>query len=104
MKLYLYAMKNRLSGVFEKPITEKFDEKEYPELLAQSLALAPIDALLTHKEFDVYKVGEYESKSGEISNCEVSFVMSLESICTQYIEHKKGESYVREESRSEERA
>lgn len=104
MKLNLYVLKNRLSGIYEKPICELADSKEYAEMLTQSLALAPVDALNLHKEYDIYFVGSYESKSGVITSCDPEFVMSLESICLNYLAAKEVKENVgstkREESAS----
>ena len=88
MMLTIYGLKNRLSGIFEKPVCELFDSKEYPEMLTQSLALAPVEVLERHREYDVYCLGCFESKTGKITAIEPEFLMSLEGICTQYIEHK----------------
>lgn len=98
MKLNLYALKNRLSGIFERPFAEVYDEKEYPELLAQSLALANPVELNRHKEFDLYKVGVIDSKSGEITDTKVEFVCSLEQMCLTYITNKEGNKDVGKEA------
>lgn len=88
MKLYLYSLKNRLSGIFERPVAEIYDEKEYPEYLAQSLALAEVSVLNRYKEYDIYCLGTMDSKSGTIvSSCD--FVGSLESLCVTYIASKE---------------
>lgn len=99
MMLHMYALKNRLSGIYERPITEKFDDKEYVEFLCASLAMASVEDLSRHKEFDVYKVGSYESKSGVITSCDPVFVCSLEDICLNFINAK-----VKKNERSEEAA
>ena len=98
MILNLYALKNRLSGIFERPFAEIYDEKEYPELLAQSLALANPVELNRHKEFDLYKVGVIDSKSGEITDAHVEFVCSLEQMCLTYLANKEGNDNVRKEA------
>lgn len=87
----VYGLKNRLSGVFERPITEKYDIKEYPELLRQSLALADIEKLNIHKEYDLYFLGTFDSISGSITSSSCEFVMSLEQLCNDYIARKGGE-------------
>ena len=88
MKLYLYSLKNRLSGLFERPVAEIYDEKEYPEYLAQSLALADVDVLARYKEYDVYCLGTLDNKSGVIvSSCD--FISSLEPLCVSYIASKE---------------
>lgn len=90
MIINLYACKNRLSGIFERPYGEDVAKEDYVERLTQSLALANIELLNRHKEFDVYYVGSFDSKSGEIvSSCE--FLASLESICETFILAKKGQ-------------
>ena len=89
MTLHIYAMKNRLSGIFERPFAENVDPKVYPELLAQSLALAPVEALVRHGEFDIYYLGTFDSKSGSLVSGSCDFVMSLEQLCNSYINAKK---------------
>lgn len=96
MKLYLYSLKNRLSGIYERPVAEVYDPVQYLESLAQSLALAEVPVLERYKEFDVYCLGVLESKSGEISPA-VDFVGSIEGVCLQYINAKKVKENVGEE-------
>lgn len=99
MILHIYGLKNRLSGIFEKPVTELHDEKEYCELLTQSLAMADPVVLARHKEYDVYHLGTIETKTGEIAASGVEFVMSLEQVCEQYILAKEGANNGREGSK-----
>lgn len=98
MILHMYAMKNRLSGIFEKPFLEPYAPDEYPDLLRQSLAVAPVDALRLHREFDVYYLGRFESKTAVIELTGVEFVESLEQVCDVYILAKEAKANV-EESR-----
>ena len=91
MKLYLYGLKNRLSGLFERPVAEIYDPKEYGEYLTQSLALAGIPELNRYKEYDVFCLGCMETKSGEIVG-QVDFIVSLDAMCTAYIAAKKVEA------------
>ena len=101
MKLYLYSLKNRLSGIFERPVAEIYDLQQYSESLFQSLALADIQTLNRYKEFDVYCLGFLDSKTGHITS-NVDFLTSLESMCAGYIaaKSKKDDENVREESQS----
>lgn len=102
MILTMYVLKNRLSGIYEKPISELAEPKEYCEMLLQSLAVAPVNMLELHKEYDLYKVGTYNSQSGEITSCSPEFVMSLESICLSYLAAKEKKVNVgRDEDREE---
>lgn len=102
MILNCYVLKNRLSGIFEKPITELAEPKEYCEMLVQSLALAPVQMLDLHKEYDLYHVGTFDSQSGEIASIAPEFVMSLESICLSYLTQKEKKADVgREEEHAE---
>lgn len=89
MKLYLYSLKNRLSGIYERPVAEKFEPVEYLEYLGQSLAVAEVPQLNFYKQFDVYCLGVLESKSGEIATS-VDFVGTLEPVCETYILAKAG--------------
>lgn len=88
MIYHVYSLKNRLSGIFERPFAEHYDSKEYPELLTQSLAVADIDSLNRHKEYDLYYNGTFDSVSGAITVCPVEFVISLEPICLDFISKK----------------
>lgn len=86
MILTVYVLKNRLSGIFERPFAEPYSIKEYPDLLAQSLAMADIDSLNRHKEFDVFCVGSFDNKSGELKTLgSPEFILSLEQLCEGYI-------------------
>ena len=84
MMLYIYGLKNRLSGIFERPFAEPYDAQEYCDVLQQSLALASVDDLSRHAEYDVYSLGSIDNKSGEIVSS-IEFVMSLETLCKAYI-------------------
>ena len=93
MTLYVYALKNRLSGVFEKPVFERFERDEYPELLTQSLALAEKGQLRIHKEYDLYLIGTYDTVTGLVNSLSsADFICSLEPICERYLSSKKGEA------------
>ena len=85
MTLHLYSLKNRLSGIYERPVAEVYDSKEYFEYLSQSLAVASVPELERYKEYDVYEIGVMESKSGIIIASSVDFVGSLEALCVGYI-------------------
>ena len=74
MILTIYAMKNRLTGVFERPFVEQVEVKDYPEAITQGLSLADSVALTRHKEFDVYCLGSFDTKTAEIKSC-VDFVL-----------------------------
>lgn len=97
MKLYLYSLKNRLSGIYERPVAEVYDEKDYPEFLAQSLALAEVSVLARYKEYDIYCLGIMDSKSGSITSC-CDFVGSLEPVCLSYIASKETKNVGKEEA------
>ena len=99
MILHLYSLKNRLSGIYERPVAEIYDHEEYIESLGQSLALADVEVLARYKEYDVYSLGTMESKTGEIINC-VEFVGTLEGLCTTYIAAKEKKSDVGKETRA----
>lgn len=89
MILHLYSLKNRLSGIYERPVAEAYDPKEYMDALSQSLAVAEVPVLNFYKEFDVYCLGILDTKSGEISQTEVEFVGSCESVCLTFIAAKE---------------
>lgn len=91
MKLHLYSLRNRLSGIYERPVAEIYDQKEYIESLTQSLALATVDVLSRYKEFDVYCLGFMDSKTGHITS-NVDFLESLEGVCSSYIAAKENKS------------
>ena len=102
MILHAFALKNRLSGIYERPFCEPYDVKEYADVLAQSLALASVEELRRHREFDVYCVGTFDSKEGFFVPFQ-EFVMSLESLCNSYIAYKENQD-VREEKKDDIRA
>ena len=88
MKYYLYGFKNRLLGQFDRPVAELVEPKDYEANISMGLVSAEPAALLRTKEFDVYLLGEFDVKSGEIiSHCD--FVCSLEPICLKIIEHQE---------------
>lgn len=87
MRLYLYSLKNRLSGIYERPVAEIYDSKDYFEYLGQSLALAEVPVLERYKEYDIYCLGNLDSKTGDIKSG-VEFVGTLEGICLTYIAAK----------------
>ena len=90
MILNLYSLKNRLSGIYERPVAEQCDVKDYIESLARTLASQPVDSLNFYKEFDAYFVGTFDTKSAEIKPAE-EFVGSLEGICLSFIGAKSGD-------------
>lgn len=96
MILNIYAMKNRLTGIFDRPFAEGVEVKDYPEAISQALSLADPVALNRHKEYDVYCLGTFDTKTAEIKSC-VDFVVSLEQICISFLE-KKVSKDVREEA------
>lgn len=87
MILNIYAMKNRLTGTFDRPFCEQCQVADYPEAIAQALSLADPVALNRHKEYDVYCLGTFDTKTAEIKSC-VDFVVSLEQICISFLEKK----------------
>lgn len=91
MKLYLYSLKNRLSGQFERPVAEVYEPKVYPEYLGQSLALAEVEVLTRYKEYDVYCLGILDTKTGHITS-NVDFLETLEGMCLSYIAAKSKET------------
>lgn len=95
MILHLYSLKNRLSGIYERPVAEIYDHGEYIESLGQSLALAEIEVLNRYKEYDVYSLGTLDSKTGEIVSS-VEFVGTLEGVCLTYITAKEKKENVSE--------
>lgn len=88
MTLHIYALKNRLTGLYSRPITEQYKPEEYEEFLIATLANASLEDLNLHKEYDVYYLGEFDTKSAVINYTKVEFVLSLESICLNYISKK----------------
>ena len=66
MILNLYSLKNRLSGIYERPVAENCEVKDYIESLARTLASQPVDSLNFYKEFDAYFVGTFDTKSAII--------------------------------------
>lgn len=88
MILNLYSLKNRLSGIYERPVAEQCEIKDYIENLARTLASQPVDSLNFYKEFDAYFVGTFDTKSAEIKPA-IEFVGSLEGICLSFIGAKE---------------
>lgn len=86
MKLTIYGLKNRLSGMFERPQAETVtDSKDYVEFLTANFAANGDPATLArYAEYDVYKLGDFETKTGEIVSC-CDFIASLGPICEQMI-------------------
>ena len=101
MILTMYVLKNRLSGIYEKPLCDLAEPKEYCEMLMQSLAVAPVNMLLLHKEYDLYSIGSFNSQSGEVTSSSPEFVMSLEGICLKYLAFKEKKDVRREEEHAE---
>lgn len=87
MKFYIYGFKNRLLGQFDRPVAELVEPKDYEANISLGLVAADRTALDRTKEFDVYCLGEFDVKSGEVKTC-LDFVCSLEPICLKIIEHK----------------
>ena len=88
MKYYIYGFKNRLIGQFDRPVAELVEPKDYEANISMGLIAADPAALARTKEFDVYCLGEFDVKSGEIKSC-CDFVCSLEPICVRILEHKE---------------
>ena len=99
MKFYIYGFKNRLLGQFDRPVAELVEPKDYESNISMGLASADVAALSRTKEFDVYCLGEFDVKSGEVKTC-CDFVCSLEPICLKILEHREtknvGDSEVKE--------
>lgn len=93
MILNLYSLKNRLSGIYERPVAENCEVKDYIESLARTLASQPVDSLNFYKEFDAYFVGTFDTKSAVIAPAD-EFLGSLEGICLAFIGAKSGEKDV----------
>ena len=93
MIMYLYSLKNRLSGIYERPVAEQCESKDYIESLSRTLASQPVESLNFYKEFDAYFVGTFDTKSAEVKPCS-EFLGSLESICLGFISIKSGDSDV----------
>ena len=96
MILNLYCMKNRLSGMYEKPFAEIYDSKEYSEFLAAALAQASPADLVRHKEFDLYRIGAFDTKLGKVVEVQDEFICSLEQLCVGYLKIKEGDKDARE--------
>lgn len=96
MILNLYSLKNRLSGIYERPVAEQCEVKDYIESLAHNFASLPVEALNFYKEFDAYFVGTFDTKTAVIIPAE-DFVGSLEGICLSFIGAKSGDKHGREE-------
>lgn len=97
MILNLYSLKNRLSGIYERPVAEQCETKDYIESLARTLASQPVDSLNFYKEFDAYFVGTFDTKSAVITVSN-EFVGSLEGICLSFIGAKSGDENVGKEA------
>lgn len=79
MILHVYATKNKKSGQFGKPSVEVFDEKQIKESYTCSFLEAPEDQKVYLRELDVYKLGEYNTATGEIV-ADIVYLMDLGSI------------------------
>lgn len=91
MIFYVYGLKNRLVGQFEKPFSEAIEPKEYIDQLTLSIAVADLVTLNRYKEYDLYCLGSVDNKTGDvISSC--SFIASLEPICLSILDHKESEN------------
>lgn len=88
MKFYIYGFKNRLLGQFDRPVAELVEPKDYEANISMGLVSAAKDALTRTKEFDVYCLGEFDVKSGQMKVC-CDFVCSLEPLCLKILEHKE---------------
>lgn len=97
MILNLYSLKNRLSGIYERPVAEIVESKDYIESLARTLASQSVESLNFYKEFDAYFIGTFDTKSAVITPCD-EFVGSLEGICLSFI-GAKSEKVNEQESR-----
>ena len=87
MTFYIYGLKNRLLGLFENPISDDKAPSDYLDGISLSLVSCDVNVLARYKEFDVYHLGTFDSKSGEVKPC-LDFLGSLEPICLRLIEHK----------------
>lgn len=97
MILNIYAMKNRLTGVFDRPFVEQVDVSDYAEAITQALSLASPVELSRHKEYDVYSLGKFDTKTAEIKSC-CEFVVSLEPICLALVKVKEIQDVREQES------
>ena len=79
MILHVYATKNKKSGQFGKPSVEVLDEKEIKESYTCSFLEAPEDQKVYLRELDVYKLGEYNTETGEIV-ADIVYLMDLGSL------------------------
>ena len=91
MKMYIYGLKNRLVGLFEKPFSEAIEPKDYSDQLALSLSVADPATLNRYKEYDLHCLGILDSKTGEIV-VHNDFLISLEPICLRLIDHINSEN------------
>lgn len=91
MILFIYGLKNRLVGQFEKPFAEGIEPKNYIDQLALSISVADPATLTRYKEYDLYCLGTLDNKSGELKAC-IEFVGSLEPICVSLLDHKKSDN------------
>lgn len=97
MTFYVYGLKNRLVGQFEKPFSEAIEPKEYIDQLTLSMSVADPAILNRYKEYDLYCLGSVDNKTGEvITSC--SFIASLEPICLSILDHKANENGRKQEA------
>ena len=104
MILNVFVLKNRLTGIYGSPFCEKCEVKDYPEAIGEVLAASSLEVLERQKEFDVYTIGTFDTKSGECQVVAPDFVLSLEPLCEGLItvKTKKDDKYVRREEESAE--
>lgn len=91
MKLHVYGFKNRLTGKFEKPVSEIYESKDYIEFLLQGLSMAQVAELSRYKEYAVYDLGSFDTETGALVSCN-DFVCDLEPMILPLI--NRGESNV----------
>lgn len=80
MKLSIYATRNKKSGQYGKPSVEVMASEQIKESYTCSFLEAPEDQKKYLRELEVYKLGEYDSTTGEIVAATPEFIMDLGSI------------------------
>lgn len=73
MKMPIYALRDKLSTEFLFPAP---DSNEYTAKRSFARAISAGDGLLSFKpsDFDLYKVGTYDSTTGQVESCIPEFV------------------------------
>lgn len=91
MIMYIYGLKNRLVGQFEKPFSEGIEPLNYVDQLTLSISVADPATLTRYKEYDLYCLGKFDNKTGIVDPA-CDFIASLEPICLSILDHKKVEN------------